>query len=174
MVKPKSLVKSQRSPPDRSVFGLEKCQFVPHYVNALPVSKYMMVKGIHLGSHGCPKSSWCLISNHFTGSSQPFYILTLTKSASLNPTFTFNPSSIHSFATEITCEAMASGPLSGHQPTVYSEAERSRPKCTATRLRGRLLYTLPPARHTALLSYLPTIRTPFPGHSASSLLAHNL
>ena len=84
-----------------------------------------------------------------------------------------NPSSIHSFATEITCEAMAGGPLSGHQPTVYSEAERSRPKCTATRLRGRLLYTLPPARHTALLSYLPTIRTPFPGHSASSLLAHN-
>ena len=134
----------------------------------------MMVKGIHLGSHGCLKSSWCLISNHFTGSSQPFYVLTLKKYVSLNPTFTFNPSSIHSFGTEITCEAMAGGPLSGHQPTVYSEAERSRPKCTATRLRGRLLYTLPPARPTALLSYLPTIRTPFPGHSASSLLAHNL
>ena len=53
-----------------------------------------MVKGIHLGSHGCPKSSSCLISNHFTGSSQPFYILTLTKSVSLNPTFTFKPASI--------------------------------------------------------------------------------
>ena len=53
-----------------------------------------MAKGIHLGSHGCPKSSWCLISNHFTGTTQPFYILTLTKSVSLNPTFTFNPASI--------------------------------------------------------------------------------
>ena len=54
----------------------------------------MMVKEIHLGSHGCPKSSWCLISNHFTGTTQPFYILTLTKYVSLNPTFTFKPASI--------------------------------------------------------------------------------